>query len=342
MSLRIQFIFFVLMSFVSSFSYAEFKYEESFNGFDVDSKLNTNNKADAAVSWTDEANTSIVRLNSVTSLKGLERVLLNKPKANFAEQSSDQKAALFKYAAGAGSWAEQRFLMKPEALNNRKGLTEVWLQYDIFIPDNFKLIDSTVNATNYLGGGHKVLTLYADKYSYPNSTIIFGQLFARKSPAGAVVRDDNAYNDSTLSTYVGETRVYTQFNDLNRSAKWVDSNFDLGRWQRRVVHFKFPTSSTSNDGVVEAWIKRANGKSYKIISKQGGSFYSATQNYFNAGYLNGYNNDGFAEATYLLVDNFIIAESKDVIDSSVFVSSNETPNTAFDCNVANAPANCKK
>ena len=87
------------------------------------------------------------------------------------------------------------------------------------------------------------------------------------------------------------------------------------------MHFKFPTSETSNDGVIEFWIRRSDGSIMKLFEKTNGSFFGYLQNYFNAGYINGFYNAGFPSETFLAVDNVIIADSVEAIDKTAITKS---------------------
>jgi hypothetical protein len=230
---------------------------------------------------------------------------------------------------GSDSWSEQRFTLNKSLISDGKGLKDIWMQYDVYIPSNYFLYDYVPQSNNYFGGGHKVAVFYADEYSGPNSTMIFGEVFARRDSDNSGTRlTDNVnlidaksmhkayYIDSTFSvgnpTAPGE-RIYSHFgtNESTRAETWVKDN-DRNAWQRRTFHFKFPTSATSNDGVLEVWIQRfaASGAVSKELNTQNGNYFGYNQNYFNAGYINGYINGGFKSSTIvnMLVDNFILAE----------------------------------
>lgn len=309
-------------------AFGDFVFRESFDGYAEGSKASQNiiDKAIAPVIWTDEAYTSIVLPEDAKSLRGLESLTAKtNPKIStnsILRTATQQSALLFKYKEGANTWSEQRFKINQLVLG-KKGLSEMWIQYDLFIPSNFKLLDLKPESGNYFGGGHKVLSLYADAYSAPNSTMIFGQLFARKDPKGVASYDGNAYSNGTLSTYKNGERIYNQFGvDESRKKAWIFADRDLGKWQRRTVHFKFPTSEASNDGVVQVWIQRADGSVSSLIDLTSGAFYGYSQNYFNAGYFNGWCNDGMDGETYFVMDNVIITDSPEHVDKGAIIVSN--------------------
>lgn len=305
---------------------ADFVFTETFDGFIDGGKASTNiqDRNTVPVAWTDEAYTKVIRLSDAQKLLGLSAVTENKnPKissVSIPRAGAESSALLFYYRSGKDSWSEQRFSINKVMLG-RQGLEEVWLQYDIYIPSNLKLVDQYPTSGQYFGGGMKVLALYADGYSHPNTTFILGGVFARKNSAGAPEYDNHVYNMSSLSWYKDGTRIYENYGvDDKRTFKWVDGDVDRGSWQRRTVHFKFPTKDEvtglpKNNGLVEVWIKKHNGTILKLIDSVGGAFYG-DKNYFNGGYLNGYNNDGFEQETNVLVDNVIITESGELIDKT--------------------------
>lgn len=309
-------------------AFGDFVFRETFDGYLEGSKASQNilDKVAAPVLWTDEAYTSVVLPANAKSLRGLESFTAKtNPKISsnsIARAANHQAGLLFKYKEGANTWSEQRFKLN-QVILGKKGLSEIWIQYDLFIPSNFRLLDLKPESGNYFGGGHKVMSLYADAYSHPNSTMVFGQLFARKDSKGVPGYDGNAYSNGTLSTYKNGERIYTQFGaDNTRKKAWIFADRDLGKWQRRTVHFKFPSSETSGDGVVQVWIQRADGSVSSLIDLTSGTFFGYEQNYFNAGYFNGWCNDGFDGETYFVMDNVIITDNPNHIDSTAIIASN--------------------
>ncbi len=309
-------------------AFGDFVFRETFDGYLEGSKASQNilDKVTAPVLWTDEAYTSVVLPANAKSLRGLESFTAKtNPKISvnsIARTATHQAGLLFRYKEGTNTWSEQRFKLN-QAVLGKKGLSEIWIQYDLFIPSNFRLLDAKPESGNYFGGGHKVLALYADAYSAPNSTMIFGQLFARKDSKGVPSYDGNAYRGGTLSTYKNGERIYTQLGiDESREKAWIFADRDLGKWQRRTIRFKFPASETSNDGAIQAWVQRADGVVSSVVDMTSGSFYGYEQNYFNAGYFNGWCNDGFDGETFFVLDNVIITDNPAHLDNSAIVKSN--------------------
>ena len=309
-------------------AFGDFLFTETFDGFQEGSKASQNilDQDSAPVLWTDEAYTSVITPADAKALHGLESLTvktnLKINKNSIARTATHQAGLLFRYKEGVNTWSEQRFKINQSVLG-KKGLSEIWIQYDLFIPSNFRLLDAKPESANHFGGGHKVLALYADAYSHPNTTMIFGQLFARKNKKGEPFYDGNAYSNGTLSTYKTGERVFTQLGiDESREKAWIFADRDLGKWQRRTFHFKFPASEASNDGMIQAWAQRADGTVSSVVDMTGGKFYGYEQNYFNAGYFNGWCNDGMNGETHFVLDNVIITDNPENLDGAAFTKTN--------------------
>jgi hypothetical protein len=315
----------------SGVSAASFQFTDSFDKLYKGQKLNsaTNAKLGAAtVSWTDEASTSMVNLSDSATLAkpGLSTAKpISNPAiaANSARSGDCTNCAIqFYYPSGINSWAEQRFSINTSSLGT-KGLTEIWLQYDIFIPTNYFHRDLDPSGSNWVGGGEKLLSLYADEYSNPNPTLILGQNMMRRSYDTGAPNTTNvggSYQSGSFAVTRNGSRDFFQMWP-EESKPVVNVKVDLGTWQRRTIHVVMPTSATSNNGVVEFWIKRANGTVSKIIDEHSGWFYGGAQNYINGGYLLGWSNTGFNADTYFLIDNVIVASSSGLVDGTALSGS---------------------
>lgn len=311
-----------------------FQFTDSFDKLYKGQKLNTTTnrtlESSATVGWTDEASTKLVSItdSSTITLPGFSTVKpISNPAIAATSRSGDcaNCALLFYYAAGINSWAEQRFAIDTSALGT-KGLKDIWLQYDIFIPTNYYHRDLEPNGSNWVGGGEKLLSLFADEYSNPNPTLILGLNMMRRTYDTGVANTWNqggSYQSGSFAvTRNGSRDFYQMWPDQNKPV--VDVKVDLGTWQRRTIHVTMPNSATSNDGVVEFWVKRANGTLGKIIDVHDGWFYGGTQNYINGGYLLGWSNTGFDNDTYFLIDNVIITSSKSLVDNTALAASSGT------------------
>ncbi len=219
------------------------------------------------------------------------------------------------------AWMEQRFEVNPSHLpDGEKGLTEIWMQYDQYIPANYEHRDPNPTSGSAYTQGRKVLALFGDGYSSPYPTYILGARHDRTKVA------DNSYASHTFfwTDAAGDRQTYTR-GGFGVKRLIVDPEIDKGHWQRRTLHIKLPTSETSADGVIEFWIQRLaeteNPVIEKIRSISDGTFYDPVRSYLNGGYLLGYTNEGYSEDVTFLIDNFILSNDVSAIDSSAIDSS---------------------
>lgn len=220
------------------------------------------------------------------------------------------------------AWQEQRFKINSDYLPaGEKGLTEIWMQYDQYIPANYTQRDVNPTYSDWYGGPRKVLALYGDGYSKPYPTYVLEAHYKRRDEPGVTVIPDASYAESEFmwTTGAGE-RKYFQKDGFAEDKFIVDPRIEKGHWSRRTLHLKLPTSESSNDGVIELWIQRlvdtANPVVDKVISISDGNFYDPVRPYLNGGYLMGYSNLGFTEDTTFLIDNFILSDDVNSIDFS--------------------------
>ncbi len=227
------------------------------------------------------------------------------------------------------AWMEQRFAINPSHLPaGVKGLSEIWMQYDQYIPANYEHRDSTPTANSPYTQGRKVLALFGDGYSGSNPvypTYILGARHARAYRSGMTVIPDNSYASHTFSWADSSgVKHYYKKGGFPKKRLIVDPRIDKGHWQRRTLHIKLPTSEKSSDGIIEFWIQRRaeteNPVIEKIRSISDGTFYDPVRPYLNAGYLLGYTNDGYSEDVTFLIDNFILSNDIGSIDFSAIDS----------------------
>jgi hypothetical protein len=308
-----------------------FQFTDSFDNLYKGQKLNSAsnsklNTASGKVAWTDEAYTTLVSLTDSKTLStpGFSAVKpITNPAIAAVSRSGDcgSCALQFYFAKGENSWSEQRYAVNTSSLGT-KGLTEIWLQYDIFIPSNYYHRDLEPSNSNWVGGGEKLIAMFADEYSGTNPTLILGLNMMRRSyDTGApnTTNPGGSYQSGSFSVMRNGARDWFQMWP-EESKPVVNVKVDLGTWQRRTVHVVMPTSATSNNGVVEFWVKRANGTVAKIIDEHEGWFYGGAQNYINGGYLLGWSNTGFNDDTYFLIDNVIVASSQGLVDGTALTA----------------------
>ncbi|AKV94694.1 hypothetical protein ACP86_00050 [Marinobacter sp. CP1] len=211
-------------------------------------------------------------------------------------------------------------------------MTNFWLQYDLYIPENYHFRDPEPNASNWYGGGDKVLVVWADENSDPIKPMLqIARLMKRNGSSGETWDPDTAYLEYWFASFdpvTGERRFFDDKGIEGGYQVLIDPVIDRGNWQRRTLHVRMPTSEGSNDGVVEYWVERRTGTdrsiTKKLIDVKSGNFFGGNKNYLNRGYLLGWSNAGYNYDVTYLIDNFILANSIDSIDASAIkASSNE-------------------
>lgn len=317
----------------------DFVFTESFNKLYPGEKVSMGRNAAfntaPTVTWSDEAYTTVVDLSSsgVRATSGLSAAtVVTNPLINATKDASrvgtcTNCALQFFFRAGTDAWSEQRFGIHASSAAG-PGLTELWMQYDIFIPSNYYHRDVNPGGSNWFGGGEKLAAFYADNYSGSNPTLILGLNMFRKTSDPSYVNDGSSYQNGSFSVMRNGVRDWFQMEPVDTSKPVIKMGVDPGKWQRRTFHIVMPRSATSNDGVVELWVQTAGGAVRKILDVHNGWFYGGSQNYINGGYLLGWSNSGFNEDTYYLIDNVIMASSSRYLDSAAFGGSAPTTTAA--------------
>ncbi|WP_372997849.1 hypothetical protein [Marinobacter sp.] len=337
--MKLTFVLFLLTTFGFSSAVA-FDYHDNFEGYEGHTGFSDGyNKvltSKNSVNFSPGVETTVLSLSG--SIPGIGEIVPSSPKNSKVDSAvpSDLRTGgcidcviSFEYEGtddlSEDAWSEQRFALNPEALpSGADGLQNIWIQYDKYIPRNYHYRDAdSAGATNWFGGGHKVLALYADTYSGLNPTLIIGRLFKRQDSTGPLPLDGTSFPTMNFSTKDPATGQRRWFKDMGFSMGEkiiIDPEVDKGHWQRRTFHIQMPTSETSNDGVVEFWIQRRaeTGSSIteKLIDVKNGNFYGGNQNYINSGYLLGWSNTGYNQDVTYLVDNLIVSDDVDSIDLS--------------------------
>jgi hypothetical protein len=181
------------------------------------------------------------------------------------------------------SSAEQRFVLE-------KGVTELWLEYDFYLPKNFQHRGTRNN---------KFLALWEEKYGgvmkdgvtpTPYFLIEFRPMNPAKQRGGRV-------GDSYL--YV---TGHTRDNDVNRrfgTAVNAFTDAERGRWNKVKLHIAIATDDKTNDGIVELSINERmliSNTRLALPSKANG-------HYLRRGYFLGWSNSGYDEDMNFKIDN---------------------------------------
>lgn len=207
----------------------------------------------------------------------------------------------FPYGDGYPQTVEQRFALNAD-------YPDLWMAFDLYIPENFEQIDREPESLNEYGGSSKLVVLFSDDYSNLHPTLILGFSFKRGSP-----NINTVYQNGNMSwaNEAGE-REYFGVPD----AAWdsveplIDADKDIGTTMRIIVRLKMASTVSSNDGICGVWLQKANGEQYQIADIQNGPWYGANPastggNYMNGGYLLGSTNYGFDEDTTLKVGDVV-------------------------------------
>lgn len=180
------------------------------------------------------------------------------------------------------SWSEQRFSLG-------KPYKDIWLSYDIRIPENYYHRDPAEGGSNNKG----FIMLWSGNYSEPSGPLLGTEFWPEA---------DGSSNSSIRLYGVGFDKHY-----WNTCADIIKIS-DRGQWIKVTVHIKY-ASAANNDGIVQLWKTYSDGKIERACNITDGAWYAPNANGFDSGYLLGWSNSGFAEATEFYIDNFVVSET---------------------------------
>lgn len=195
----------------------------------------------------------------------------------------------FSYAAtptGGDANAEQRFDMG-------RYLSEVWIEYMIFIPSNFK-------HRNDSPSNNKFLMLWRDTYSdVTGGTWRIGMEYVRRDDFSSNLRFMSSRWDVNSWTDGGAWPTPAPQN----GTPFIGAGpLQLGAWNRVRFHVKAASSRVAEDGQVQLWINNTLQLSYN-----NGRFHNAYSSPADAvlrnGYFLGWANSGFTDQTDFFVDD---------------------------------------
>ena len=201
---------------------------------------------------------------------------------------------------GLMSSAEQRFTLT-------NGASEIWIEYDFYVPSNFyhrdnykTLTDPITGAVTQkdMGDNNKFLSLWEENYDgkAADGTPTVQMTFEYRNNAASSGREPgSSYLYLHGTDYTGKTQG-------GIGNKWLDAwgpSTD-GRWINMRVHIRLASTDGATDGAIEVFADRA-----LVISKYGFPSQSmAGGHYIRKGYLTGWSNSGFSVDTEFKVDNF--------------------------------------
>lgn len=172
-------------------------------------------------------------------------------------------------ATGDDAFSEQRF--KPG-----KAYSDVWYQFDLYVPTNY------YHRKDY-PANNKLMAIYKDPY--PGAFHILLQMTPNGDEGGSRI----GWHDHTHP----DTYPVSGYDFITPE--------DRGKWFTVTVRIKAPTTTSSNDGIVQLW---KNGKQMLDVNNAVG-----TATVTDSMYILGWANSGFSQTTSLHIDNFIFSNT---------------------------------
>ncbi len=186
-------------------------------------------------------------------------------------------AMRFRYgpdATGADSSAEQRFTMG-------RDLTELWVEYDLYVPSNF------VHRTQASGGtNNKFFRVWGDVYASANKVGASTRYDASFSPDNSGLGFEYNYKtwpDGTLGEGPdGFTSGLVEFGDAMK-----------GTWTNVRMHYRMVSATDADDALMELWLGGTKVLTFDNVPQK----YDTAKPYWNNGYLMGWANSGYLAET---------------------------------------------
>lgn len=170
-----------------------------------------------------------------------------------------------------------------------KSVSEAWAEYDLFVPSNFANRSPSDNAAN-----NKFFQFNFDGSTYQALTVEFTAQGSGKS----ALRRFLAASEDPATGQANWPADETEFPNI---ADFIGAGCTLvpGNWHQVRLHFKSSTDGTSADGLAELFIDGV------LIRSLAWPFWKiSTSGQINGGYVLGYANSGYDNATEFRVDNF--------------------------------------
>lgn len=201
-------------------------------------------------------------------------------------------------ADGTDAFSEQRFSLGGF-------YPELWISYDLYIPNNYYHRDSTGSDNNKglmkLWGGTYAPDTREGPLLGPSFWLNGGgtsnSIVYAASRINGLDNVNNHHWDGPGNTY----------HDPGSTSQAIKNN-DKGHWMNIVIHAKYATIA-NNDGIFEAWKTDWQGNTVKLHDITNGAWYGTKPNStepargFDSGYLLGWANSGFDNDTFLYIDN---------------------------------------
>ena len=179
------------------------------------------------------------------------------------------------------SFSEQRFKLG-------KPYKEIWISYDIRIPENYYHRKTSYGSSNNKG----FIMLWGGDYSNPSGFKLGTEFW----PDGD--------GSSTASVRLSGSGYDKHFWE---ACPKILKMSDRGQWIKITAQLKYATAA-NRDGIFRVWKTYTDGKGEIVCNISDGEWYVPTSEGFDNGYLLGWSNSGFNEETKFFIDNFIISE----------------------------------
>lgn len=230
--------------------------------------------------WGDSQRTSIVTMNGAAN-EQVWPTYVNVNDGRDWTAKTGNNSLRFRYPAGE-PWAEQRF-----SLSTPK--TDLWFRFWLRIPTNF----------THGNSNNKLFSLWQDGYEAAGDG---GSAFWNFWPAGG--------GDSYV-TYTYTRGGYTGSISQAGDTSFIDVPSDRGRWMQICFRCKVATTKSSDDGILQMW-RRWSGETswtqfHNITNADMGPPDAGSPGWLN-GYVMGWANNGYAELTEFLLDDFTVSE----------------------------------
>ncbi|ROQ42898.1 hypothetical protein EDB94_3114 [Marinobacter sp. 3-2] len=187
-------------------------------------------------------------------------------------------------AEGEDSWRELGFRFGSP-------MSQVWVEYWIYYPDNYLHRTQSGPSNNkffqlnYNGSPKQLLTV--ESAAQGNGTSGMRRfLSTTQKPDGST---NWPVNDSSTNNFIGDSE---------------DFAIQLGRWTKVLIHYKAGSDGVRSDGRAEVWVND------ELIHGLDWPFWEPdNKGQINGGYILGWANSGFSQATRIYVDDFKVYDS---------------------------------
>jgi hypothetical protein len=230
--------------------------------------------------WSNNNRTSVVTADAAVYNNGT----INNPIGSSQnwDPKDGQHSLRFRYPAGE-PWAEQRF-------NLGGAYPEIWIKYWIRVPVNYQ----------HGTGNYKFLSLWMDDYNSTAGGKITWEFWPTDIPGDSVLAF--AYDAGNGAGNSGH-KQHTPF---------INASEDRGKWMEIVIHAKTSSGGEPNDGVIELWRRWEGEESYTQFHKKTDTTLAIPvggPDGWNGGFLLGWANNSYSEATEWLLDSFEVSTS---------------------------------